>query len=159
MSSKSERYKELILATKRGQNRGIYSNAKPVYVLAIMEAVSDGIIIGNKILPDNQELKQLYEQAFARSQSGGDSLYKANGNITPFFMPFFHLNAEPYYHIKWKEGVLPPQQAKSPSIKYLKEHMEYAYLDSDLWELLQDYKVRLEYEEAIIKQFIEKENI
>ena len=75
--------------------------------------------------------------------------------ITPFYKPFFHLNSESYYQIKWKANNKPEGAGKTPSAKFLRENVEYASLDDDLWQLLQDEGARNEIKEAIISYFIE----
>lgn len=149
----TETYKNLVLQTKRGNSRGIFSNAKPAFLLAIIDAIEEGYIIGNKIMYENIGLKGLYNSDYRKYQCGEGLLYKANTRITPYCLPFFHLNAEPYYHIKWKEGVKPPIQAQSPSNKYLSNNVEYSYLDEELWELLQDHDFRLLLREAVVTKY------
>lgn len=154
MNLTAETYKDKILLTKRGNNHGVFSNAKPVFVLSIIDAIAEGVIIGNKIRFDNNELEEIYRRNYTCFQNDSGTLFRANNNTTPFSMPFFHLNAESYYHIKWIGGIVPPKQAKSPSNKYLKDCVDFAYLDDELWELLQNQEIRQEYRESIIKKFL-----
>ncbi len=153
----AETYKDLLLRTKRGNNHGILSNAKPVFVLSIIDAISNGVIIGNKIDFENEGLQEIYKKSFTRYQNKSTSIFRANIHITPYNLPFFHLNAEPYYHIKWKEGIIPPQQAKSPSFKFLKENVQFSYLDNELWNLLQTTEIRTEYQKSLILKFFSNE--
>ena len=153
MNLLAETYKNLLLQTKRGNNRGFFSNAKPAYLLSIIDAIGEGYIIGNKILYENVEVQELYKSDYRRYQNGEGLLFKANINIPPYSMPFFHLNSEPYYHIKWKEGVTPPRQAQSPSNKYLHNNVEFSFLDKELWTLLQDANFRKSMYQAIVNKF------
>ena len=154
MSLLSETYKTALLQTKRGNCRGVYSNAKPIYVLSLIDAIDEGCIIGNKITFDNEELVRLYSYNYNNPEHKEDMLRKSNMKTTAFYMPFFHLNAEPYYHIKWLDGTEIPKQALSPSAKFLREHVDYAYLDDGLWELLQDADTRQEFRQAIINHYL-----
>lgn len=77
--------------------------------------------------------------------------------VTPLALPYFHLNKEPYYHIKWEQSTTPPRQAHSPSAKFLREHVDYAYFDDELWKLLQDKETREELRKALIDHFINNE--
>ena len=154
MNLTAEIYKEKLLLTKRGNNHGVFSNAKPIFMLSIIDAIGEGVVIGNKIQFSNVELEEIYRRNFVICQNGGSGLFRTNIPITPFNLPFFHLNAEPYYHIKWRYEITPPKQAQSPSNKYLKVNVDFAYLDDDLWELLQKPEVRQEYRESIIKKFL-----
>ena len=149
----AETYKSILLQTKRGNSYGVFSNAKPAYLLSIIDAIEDGRIIGNKILYGNIELQELYKSDFRRYQYGEGLLFKANAKITPYSLPFFHLNAEPYYHIKWKESITPPRQAQSPSNRYLSNNVEFSFLDQELWTLLQDAEFRESMRQAIIDKF------
>ena len=56
MSLLSDTYKTTILKIKRGHNNGVVSNAKPILVLAIIEAIDEGILLGNKINFPNDNL-------------------------------------------------------------------------------------------------------
>lgn len=156
MSLLSDTYKVRILKTKRGHKNGVFSNAKPIMILAIIEAIDEGLLLGNCIRFPNHELQKLYTTIYSRNYTN-EGIYRANMNKTPFNMPYFHLNAEDFYHIKWKLGVTPPSQAESPSGKFLTENVDYAYLDDTLWELLQDKSVRDEYKEAIITHYLKTE--
>lgn len=147
-------YRSLLIRTKRGNSRGVVKNAKPILVIAIIDAIEEGIILGNKIIFGDPQIKRIYENDFRSCSSNGGSLHRANIKVTPYNMPFFHLNAEPYYHIKWNDGVIPPEQAKSPSSLFLQDNVDYAYLDDDLWELLQDQEIRDEFRNLIINHFI-----
>ena len=149
----AETYKEIILKTKRGNSRGIFSNAKPVFLLSIIDAIEDGFMVGNKIMYESIELKELYYSDYRKYQYGEGLLYKPNAKITPYSLPFFHLNAEPYYHIKWKQGTVPPMQSKSPSSKYLCNNVDYSFLDEELWNLLQDSAFRSSLRNALISKY------
>ena len=107
MSLLSDTYKTTILKIKRGHNNGVVSNAKPILVLAIIEAIDEGILLGNKINFPNDNLQELYATIYSRNYSS-DGIYRANAKFTPFNLPYFHLNAEEFYHIKWNAGVVPP---------------------------------------------------
>ena len=154
MNLSTEFYKKIIMQTKRGNNHGIISNAKPIFVLTIIEAISEGFIIGNKILFNNIELIGLYKSNYIKYNNKGNRVYRNAVNITPFRMPYFHLNAEPYYHIKWKEKVVPPKQSTSPSNKFLANNVDYSYMDDELWRLLQSLDVRNELINTIINHFL-----
>ena len=44
--------------------------------------------------------------------------------------------------------------SSSPSAKYLREHLLYAKLDDDLWELLQDTESREYIKQNIIRRYL-----
>ena len=146
MGLKLSYYRSILLETHRGNGHGIISNAKPYLLLSIINLIERGDILGNRIRFDNIKLAETYEIV--------SKLYEPQKAITPLFKPFFHLNREPFYYLKWKASVKIPKQATTPSAKFLRENVEYACLDDDLWELLQDSEVRNEFRDAIIQHFI-----
>ena len=154
MALNAESYKGVLLMTKRGNSHGVFSNAKPIFVISIIDGISEGVIVGNKIEYTNESLQEIYKRNYISLQNDGSSLYRANTKITPYNMPFFHLNAESYYHIKWKESVNPPQQAQSPSGKYLSENVMYAFIDNELWDILQEAEIRFEFRNSLVKKFL-----
>ncbi|GAB6975945.1 MAG: hypothetical protein ACFNYJ_08240 [Segatella oris] len=139
-------YRNELLTTNRGNCKGKISNAKPFLLLALFDLIENGLITENKLFLDSDVLKDKY-QCKAKS-------FERNSTITPFHKPFFHLNSEPYYHIIWKGNSHPNGASKTPSVKYLREHVAYATLDEALWELLQDEGARNEIKGAIIDYFI-----
>jgi hypothetical protein len=147
MNLKLSYYKNEVLCTHRGNNRGKVSNAKPFFLLALFDLIEDGVIIDNKISFNSDILKETYQNKAIS--------FKRYNPITPFYKPFFHLNSESYYQIKWKANNKPKGAGKTPSAKFLRENVEYASLDDDLWQLLQDKDARNEIKEAIISYFIE----
>lgn len=150
-------YRDILQRTKRGNSHGVFSNAKPIFVITIIDAINEGMIIDNRIYFNNKDIENLYIANYRRYSSSDVQLYRANTKVTPYNLPFFHLNAESYYHIKWKEGVLPPKQAQSPSSKYLRENIDYAYLDKELWEILQSPEVQCDFRNVLIERFIKTE--
>lgn len=138
-----------ILRTRCGNHRGRIVIAKPLYFLAIIDAIEKGILQNNHIQQDNLLLIELYEQICLG--------YEPNLKLTPFILPFYHMSKDSYYNIKWKGNSFKPSpRAHSPSGKYLRNNAEFAYLDSALWDLLQAPVVRDEFREQIIDFFIRK---
>lgn len=147
MSLKTDYYRTVLLSIKRGQSKGVWSNAKPLYLLSIIQSIEDGLIIGNKFGYDAFLEHCYYEKC---------AYYEPQTKPALFFKPFYHSSAEAYYNIKWKGGSLPEHSWHTPSAKYLKDNIEYAYLDPDLWELLQDPASREELKESVIHHFLKK---
>ncbi len=145
MRLKTTYYKNLLISLKRGGYRGILSNAKPLFYLAIFKGIEDGWIIGNKILYDEQ-LEKEYLNFY--------KMYDSQSKPAPFYKPFYHSTGESFYGIHWKEGQLPKHTWHTPSAKYLRDHCEYAYFDNVLWELLQDPESREELRNVIINHYL-----
>lgn len=148
MSLKSDYYKNLLLSISRGNYRGLFSNAKPFLLIALFDAIKEGHIIGNVIKFDNTHLISLYRTISHE--------FEPTNRPTPFAKPFFHLNSEPFYIIRFKPDLSHPKQSTTPSSKFLREQVEYASFDDDLWNLLQEPDVIEEYRQAIIQHFIKR---
>lgn len=71
-----------------------------------------------------------------------------------FYKPFFHLSKDSFYTLVWKKSKEPLKGCHTPSAKYIRENIAYAYLDPELWDLLQDAEVRSEFREAIINHYL-----
>lgn len=112
--------------------------AKPVMMLAIMQEIEDGSIKANRIIY-SEHLITTYTKLFTNY---------SDKPITSSVYPYYYLASEEFYFIKGKKV------RTTPSAKFLRENVEYACLDDELWELLQDAKTRNEFRDAIIEHFI-----
>lgn len=144
MSLLSEYYKNELLSMKRGQKNGKKSNAKPLFFLALVQSIQNGEIIGN-----NFGYEKNIENNYYNLCQSLEPTIKA----TLFFKPFYHSTADSFYHIKWKGGQIPDHNWHTPSPHFLRDNIDYAYLDPGLWDLLQDPKAREELKEAVINHF------
>ena len=122
------RYIHLLSNLRRGNYRGRFSNAKPVFILTIIDLIENNYIKENSII-----YNAMIENFFKINLWKYD-----NDNNSVAIMPFFHLNKESFYHIKWKEGKEITSYSRTPSAKYLRENVEYAKLDDELWHILMD---------------------
>lgn len=138
-------YRTMIQSMSRGRKNGNQSNAKPLYLLALITLIGDGNIVKNRI-PFSDSIVSRYAELCAELEP---SIV-----LTPMYKPFFHLNSESYYHIKWRGNSAPKDASRTPSARYLRENIEYAALDDELWLLLQNEEARNEIKEAIISYFI-----
>ena len=86
MNLKLSYYKNEVLCTHRGNNRGKVSNAKPFFLLALFDLIEEGVIVDNKISFNSDILKETYQNKTIS--------FKRYNPITPFYKPFFHLNSE-----------------------------------------------------------------
>jgi putative restriction endonuclease len=148
MSLQTSYYRNVILSIHRGWKNGLYSNAKPLFLLTIIKGIEDGFILGNRI-PYSKEINLSYKLLCQK--------YEPNTIVTPFFKPYYHFIKDDFYNIKWKTVTNPPHKWHTPSGKFLTENVDYAYLDDTLWELLQDKDIREEYKEAIITHYLKAE--
>lgn len=140
-------YKNCILSIHRGFAFGKPSNAKPLYLLAIIEGIEKGFVLGNKIVYD-KPLESVYIELC--------HTYEPDRQLAPFYKPFFHSSREEYYHIKWISTIVPPKLKHTPTTKYIRENIEYAYLDDGFWDLLQDVSMRQELKYLLISHYLEE---
>ena len=147
MNLKLSYYKNEVLCTHRGNNRGKVSNAKPFFLLALFDLIEEGVIVDNKISFNSDILKETYQNKTIS--------FKRYNPITPFYKPFFILIVNLIIKSNGKQITSQKVQASPPSAKFLRENVEYASLDDDLWQLLQEEDARNEIKEDIISYFIE----
>lgn len=135
---KKQYYKNLVLSMTLYRRHGKDNIAKPILLLAIIDGISNGYLIGNHIT-FTDELVAKYNSLFHSFSSDP---------ITPCIYPFYYLNNDNFYYIKG------PTTRKTPSAKFLRENVEYAALDDELWDLLQDADTREEFKQSIIAHFL-----
>lgn len=133
-------YRDLIIFTQRGNYRGKISNAKPVFIISLIDAISEGIFTDNKLCFGNEGFDNIYYQ--------NSSIYNNN---TKVILPFYHLDTSEYYSIKWHQKY--NGSSHTPSKKFMLDNVEYAYLDNALWDLLQDKEARKTIKEEIVRFF------
>lgn len=97
----------MMLSLHTGSINGRAAVSKPIYIVAIMEAIEREMLPENKILISNDFIRnrfgQLYEQV-----NGNRKGYE----LSFFVRPFFHLSSAPFYQLKWKEGSAAPKSLR-----------------------------------------------
>lgn len=136
LSFTSLQYLDLVRQLKRGNYRGIVSNAKPLFIISLISAIENGIVQNNRIFID--DIIPFFKKISIQYNSGATP--------TPTSYPFYHLHTESFYHLMWVDKAV---KIEAPSIKWVKEHIEYAYLDNALWDLLQDKETRDYFRQSI----------
>lgn len=132
-------YRIAFLSVKQKSTNGVTNAAKPALVIAVINAIAAGEIKNNQIR--YQDIEERYIQTLKEWQS----------EKTPLKYPFYHLESDGFWHLKWK-GERPTKRV-SPSAKFLCESVEFAYFDNALWDLLQEEGARMGYIEAITRYF------
>ena len=132
-------YRIAFLSVKQKSTNGVTNAAKPALVIAVIDAVAAGEVKNNQIRFQDIEARYI------------STLEKWQPEKTPLKYPFYHMESDGFWHLKW----IGEQSTKriSPSAKFLRENIEYAYFDNALWDLLQDEEARNGYIEAITKYF------
>ncbi len=62
--------------------------------------------------------------------------------------PFWHLQSDGFWHLQFAEK---SQEGTTPSKRWLKDKVSYAYFDESLWILLQNREWRIKLREYIIE--------
>lgn len=138
-------FSELFSKITRGNFRGVFSNAKPIYLLSIIDLIQ--VEQDNRFLLSDKILNGLYLDNLNQF----DRCCK-----TALIKPYFHLDSEPFYELIWKSDERPETNTHTPSAKYLRENLAYAKLDDDLWELLQVQENRDYLKQVIINQYLKE---
>lgn len=138
-------YHNLFMRLSRGNHRGVFSNAKPLFLLAVIDSIPN-IICNNRIEITNNYFVELYKlQAKIYNQ----------GRPTPIEKPLYYLQSEEFYSLVWKDNFI-PNVVSSPSAKYLRDNLAYAKFDDDLWELLQVQENRDYLKQVIINRYLKE---
>ena len=140
-----ETYKDIILSIKRGKSKNFVSNAKPVFLITLIDATDRCILTSNCIYFCHEDLSKLYMQLAEKF-----SIAK----VSPYNIPFYHLSSEPFYHLVWRDAPKGDERFHTPSAKYLREHLLYAKFDDELWDLLQNRENREYLRNSIISHFL-----
>ncbi|MFN6559952.1 MAG: HNH endonuclease [Nostoc sp. ChiSLP01] len=127
-------------SSKRGN-----AHYKPILVLTVIDLITRGVINDNQI-PVSEELIQTFERYWSIL---GSKSYKGG-----LHYPFFHLQSEGFWHLVFKpefKGLQPKTTNK------LKEAVEYAYLDNELFNFLQDEFLRQELIDSLVTTFFQEQ--
>jgi putative restriction endonuclease len=114
------------LNVSKTKERGT-ANHKPILILSVLELITQQSIVKNQIFVSN-ELIEIFKKYW--------SILVANSIYTDaIHYPFIHLKREGFWHIKFKDTY---EGNRIKTTNKLKEKVDYAYLDNDLFDLLQD---------------------
>ncbi len=115
------------LNVSKTKERGT-ANHKPILILSVLELITQHLIVENQIFISD-ELIETFKKYW--SILVADSIY-----VDALHYPFFHLRREGFWHLKFSDTYNEGERIKTTN--KLKEKVEYAYLDRELFELLQD---------------------
>lgn len=135
-------YTKRITNIRQAKIRGEVIVAKPVLLLAIIDGISSGIFSSNEFcLAEWLEARyvKLMQQYMKSSQFD---------KPTDISNPFWHLQSDGFWHLQYDEE---PQECTTPSKRWLKEKVSYAYFDNDLWMLLKEEVWRLKLRDYIVE--------
>ena len=127
-------YIEKFAALKLNVTNGIAAPHKPVMLLSVIQLISKGIMLSNRIWPANI-IKEEFEVDW-HTYIPEDSMYKPS-----VWLPYWHLKRDEFWHFQQKDDTFNLESIvganNSTTIGKIREHVEYAYLDEALFDLLQ----------------------
>lgn len=130
-----QRFSKLNVSSSRKRGDAHY---KPILVLSVIDLIGRNLITNNQIPVDN-ELIETFERYW---NILGSTTYKGG-----LHYPFLHLQGDEFWHLKFKpefNGIQPK------TINKLKAAVDYAYLDSELFDFLQDEIYRKQLLDALV---------
>lgn len=139
-------YQEIFKALRPDRSGGHARPHKMCMLLALMDLIEQGVITENKIIY-NDVLKAAFSNRF-------NSFKQKNDDDTPH-NPFYYLKTSKFWHHKIIEGKqdLYNSIAQSISNKKVKESIEFAYLDQELYQLLLESEPRAALISSLAKNF------
>ncbi|WP_400193043.1 HNH endonuclease [Hymenobacter sp. B81] len=139
------RFTHLRVASSRQHGEAPY---KPALLLAVLDGIEDGSILGNRIYITPELLAAFRSLCGALSAS---ALFKAND----FSLPFYHLSGDKFWHLRTRPGleVLLTASRSVKSFRSLRETVDYAFLDAELWAQLQQPAAREELRQALLGRY------
>ena len=135
-------YTKRIMNIKQAKIRGEVIVAKPVLLLTVIDGISNDGFMNNKI-PLTEWLEVRYVTLMQQYMKGSQF-----DKPTDISNPFWHLQTDGFWHLQFAES---PQEGVTPSKRWLKEKVAFAYFDDDLWILLQNKAWRMKLRDYIIE--------
>lgn len=134
--------------------KGVKAPHKPILLLSVLESIAFGEIKENKI--------EITPLLVARFKDNWIRLVKTDIFKPNFALPFFHMKKEGFWEIQTFYGkeIFITSSHSINSFSQLKESVAFAYLDWDLFNLLQESSIREEiYQFLMSKYFDHSEKI
>ena len=142
-------YVDSFINLSTGVQNGKKLPHKAVLLLSILTLVDNGTIIENKILLD-----KTIANTFATTWAD----YLHNIKIPSVWIPFWYMKSESFWHFKAlaDENILQNLLcfAGHPSIGQMRGVIRYAYVDKQLFSLMQDTEERLKLKKALIETYL-----
>ena len=136
-------YTDKIMNLRHAKIHGVVIVAKPVLMLALIDGIDLGVFTENRFVL-NEWLEERYLALMKEHTS--HSQFSKPADISN---PFWHLATDGFWHLQFKDGAV---NAASPSKAWLKENVDYATFDDDLWVLLQNQEWRTKLHNYIVEQ-------
>ena len=135
-------YTSRIMNIRQAKIHGETIVAKPVLLLAVIDGIENGEFLSNEFrLTDLLEERYLALMRRYRHRSQFDK-------PTDISNPYWHLQNDGFWHLLLRDE---PKEGITPSKRWLKDNTDFAYLDEELWYLLQNKEWRLKLRDYIIE--------
>jgi len=123
----------------------LQSPYKPALMLAVLEGVEEGLIVGNRIAITPELIAAF--KAYCQLLSPGPE-YAAR----PFQLPFFHLQSSGFWHLHARPGceLIVTSSKSVRSFGHLRDVIAYAAVDAALWDLWAQPVTREEIRQALL---------
>ncbi len=142
-------YVEIFRNLSTGVQNGKKLPHKAVLLLSILTLIENGTITENKI-----HLNKTIANTFANTW--GDYLH--NSKIPSVWIPFWYMKSESFWHFKAlaDENILQNLLcfAGHPSVGQMRNVIKYAYVDEQLFSLMQDREERLKLKKVLIETYL-----
>lgn len=142
-------YVEIFRNLSTGVQNGKKLPHKAVLLLSILTLIENGTITVNKI-----HLNKTIANTFA--STWGDYLH--NSKIPSVWIPFWYMKSESFWHFKAlaDENILQNLLcfAGHPSVGQMRNVIKYAYVDEQLFSLMQDREERLKLKKVLIETYL-----
>ena len=135
-------YTDRIMSIRQAKIRGEVIVAKPVLMLALIDGIESGVFTNNRFVL-NEWLEEHYMKLMLQytRQSQFDKPTEINN-------PFWHLSTDGFWHLQLK---VKEEMSTTPSKAWLKENVNCASFDDDLWVLLQNKEWRTRLRDFIVE--------
>lgn len=135
-------YAKRILNIRQAKIRGEVIVAKPVLLLSLIDSINENVFVDNEF-EMNEWLEEHYLMLMRKYTRSSQF-----SNVTGIENPFWHLASDGFWTLQYRYD---PPNGVSPSKRWLKDNVEFAYFDESLWIMLQNKVWRTKLRDYIIE--------
>lgn len=141
---------KMLLSMRGTQVKGLTSPHKAIFILAIIESIQRGYIREKRIFATTI-LSDTFNRIWNKYVPA-DWPFRGNA-----FQPYIHLSGEPFYFLVNADGVQNFDLNQNWSRNLVVKYIEYAYFDTQLFELLHNRSFTDRLTKELIDKFIVKQ--
>lgn len=132
------------------RNKGINAPHKPILLLAVIELIEQNKIQTNQIYLSPELIATFLKYWSALVTTHHQS------NIA---LPFFHLKGDKFWYLAPNMNYEGNLASVKPSLSALRNAVRYAYIDLELFEMLQSSKIRFQFTSILIQTWFPHQEI